>query len=166
MDAPSPSSRPFLDPREGYPQWRPQECSGGHYCWPHTRTQSGTAQLRHTGMPMPCRGYPCLIPPRWETRQTPLFSTSLRLQHSQSTPWHSLQPRKLTKFCRNRVCSMSRERRPAPPQAPLHPWEWPTTPMHRIQQARFKERCYSWPTMLTPSGQRYWLCRVPPQVEP
>ena len=35
-----------------------------------------------------------------------------------------------------------------------------------ISQAQFKERCYSWPTMLTPSGQRYWLCRVPPQVEP
>ena len=24
------------------------------------------------------------------------------------------------------------EGRPAPPQAPLHPWEWPTMPMHRI----------------------------------
>ena len=35
-----------------------------------------------------------------------------------------------------------------------------------ISQAQFKERCYSWPTMLTPSSQRYWLCRVPPQVEP
>ena len=34
----------------------------------YTRTQSGTA---HTGMPTPCHGYPCLIPPRWETRHTP-----------------------------------------------------------------------------------------------
>ena len=68
-----------------------------------------------------------------------------------------------------RECAACQEGRPAPPQAPLHPWEWPTTLMDRIHVdfvGPVKERCYSWPTMLTPSGQRYWLCRVPPKVEP
>ena len=31
-----------------------------------------------------------------------------------------------------RECAACQEGRPAPLQAPLHPWEWPTTPMDRI----------------------------------